>query len=54
MPEKMFTNDDGKERIIDEMWTGDWWWELQVSRHAKKSRCSRIVNQNLLPLGATI
>ena len=31
-PEKLFTSDDklDEDRIINEMWTGDWWWDLQV------------------------
>lgn len=30
-PEKVYEDLDGKVRILDEMWTGDWWWNLQVS-----------------------
>src|SRR5882724_12608725 len=30
-PEKAYEDSDGKNRIFDEMWTGDWWWNLQVS-----------------------
>ena len=29
-PEKVFRDRDKKIRIFDEMWTGDWWWEVQV------------------------
>jgi Plavaka transposase len=31
VPEKVYEDRDGKVRIFDEMWTGDWWWNLQVS-----------------------
>lgn len=32
-PEKAYQHMDGAEtdRIWDEMWTGDWWWDMQVS-----------------------
>ncbi|KAI0683325.1 hypothetical protein BC835DRAFT_1423408 [Cytidiella melzeri] len=29
-PEHVFTSADGNERIYDETWTGDWWWETQA------------------------
>ncbi|KAF8798866.1 hypothetical protein BYT27DRAFT_7032834, partial [Phlegmacium glaucopus] len=25
-PERVFSDNAGKERIFDEMWTADWWW----------------------------
>ncbi|KAI5984843.1 hypothetical protein EDD15DRAFT_2390291 [Pisolithus albus] len=28
-PEKVYTNCQGSTRQYDEMWTGDWWWEMQ-------------------------
>ena len=28
---QLFADKDGTARIYDETWTGDWWWELQVS-----------------------
>ena len=33
-PEHVYSNKEGTERIYDEMWTGDWWWETQVGRSA--------------------
>jgi hypothetical protein len=30
-PERAYKDPEGKNRIFDEMWTGDWWWNLQVS-----------------------
>jgi hypothetical protein len=31
VPEKVYEDRDAKVRIFDEMWTGDWWWNLQVN-----------------------
>ena len=31
VPEKVYKDCDGNVRVFDEMWTGDWWWNLQVS-----------------------
>ncbi|KZT18788.1 hypothetical protein NEOLEDRAFT_1079352 [Neolentinus lepideus HHB14362 ss-1] len=28
-PEHVFQDEGGKIRIFDEMWTGDWWWDIQ-------------------------
>ncbi|KAG1763526.1 hypothetical protein EDD22DRAFT_979343 [Suillus occidentalis] len=28
-PERVFSDAEGKTRRYDEMWTGDWWWEMQ-------------------------
>ena len=30
-PEKLFNDAEQKSERINEMWTGQWWWELQVS-----------------------
>ena len=30
-PECVFSDSEGTERILDEMWTADWWWKTQVS-----------------------
>jgi hypothetical protein len=32
IPERVYTDDTGRYRIYDEMWTGNWWWETQVSQ----------------------
>jgi hypothetical protein len=29
-PVKMYTDKEGKERVFNEMWTGEWWWKMQV------------------------
>jgi hypothetical protein len=31
VPEKAYRDEEGKERIYDEMWTGNWWSDIQVS-----------------------
>jgi hypothetical protein len=31
VPEKAFSDENGDVRVYDEMWTGDWWWKIQVS-----------------------
>ncbi|CAA7270375.1 unnamed protein product [Cyclocybe aegerita] len=30
-PEQHFTDEEGKMRVYDEMWTADWWWNAQAS-----------------------
>lgn len=30
-PERVYANKAGTNRIYDEMWTADWWWDIQVS-----------------------
>jgi Plavaka transposase len=30
-PQKHFMDEEGNNRVFDEMWTGDWWWNTQVS-----------------------
>jgi hypothetical protein len=30
-PEKVYRDKSGKIHVYDEMWTGEWWWETQVS-----------------------
>jgi hypothetical protein len=29
-PERAYTDGTGQSRIYDEMWTADWWWDVQV------------------------
>ena len=29
-PERVYRDREGKEQHIDEMWTAEWWWQLQV------------------------
>ena len=30
VPEHVFADEEGKVRIFDELWMGDWWWDMQV------------------------
>ena len=30
-PEKLFEDKEGNDEVVNEMWTGEWWWKLQVS-----------------------
>jgi hypothetical protein len=30
-PQKVYTDESRTERIYNEMWTGKWWWKMQVS-----------------------
>lgn len=43
VPQRVYSNKGGTNRVYDEMWTGDWWWNTQVS--VSKSRISS--NQGL-------
>jgi hypothetical protein len=29
-PERVYTDSKASSRIYDEMWTADWWWDIQV------------------------
>ena len=29
--ERVYNDGDGKLRVYNEMWTGNWWWNMQVS-----------------------
>lgn len=29
-PEKLFTDEAGTDEVVNEMWTAQWWWEIQV------------------------
>jgi Plavaka transposase len=31
VPERVYRDNAGGSRIYDEMWTSDWWWDVQVS-----------------------
>ena len=31
VPERVYAEGNGTNRIYDEMWTADWWWKTQVS-----------------------
>jgi hypothetical protein len=42
-PEKVFSDANMEEPMIDETWTADWWWKLQV---CETSQCIDIVLMN--------
>ena len=31
VPQQVYSNEGRMNRVYDEMWTGDWWWDTQVS-----------------------
>ncbi|KIK12171.1 hypothetical protein PISMIDRAFT_121348 [Pisolithus microcarpus 441] len=35
-PEKVYTDHQAKTQQYDKMWTGDWWWNTQVSMQVKQ------------------
>jgi hypothetical protein len=49
-PEKTYFDPDGKNRIYDEMWSADWWWDTQVSdvifRISREALTSVIIREN--------
>ena len=47
-PERVYLDQEGKERCIDEMWTADWWWETQVKL------CTPLLSQVCLPISFSI
>ena len=55
-PAQFFTDKDHTNRIIDEAWTADWWWETQVSTHLQFSRVQRNNKpyQEKIPKGGVI
>jgi hypothetical protein len=32
-PEELYTDEKGQIRLFEEMWTGDWWKEIQVRKN---------------------
>ncbi|OBZ73416.1 hypothetical protein A0H81_07111, partial [Grifola frondosa] len=58
VPEKQYSDRDGEERIYDEMWTADWWWDTQVSNTGSNNVREQVklttYGPELLPMDATI
>lgn len=58
VPERAYADSEGKNRIYDEMWTADWWWDVQVSSHLRMWRLTRSGTKDMLqgklPAGATV
>jgi hypothetical protein len=57
-PQKVYKNNDGTNREYSEMWTGNWWWNLQVEMnhiyHLKNTYSHHVHCQEELPDGVTI
>ncbi|KAG1785770.1 uncharacterized protein HD556DRAFT_1434999 [Suillus plorans] len=49
-PERVFADEEGKTCMFDEMWTGEWWWEMQVM----KKNALKTFLQGRLPPGAVV
>lgn len=41
VPEEVFADSEGTSRIYDKMWTGEWWWKMQVSATASVDQSLR-------------
>jgi len=50
-PQKVFDDEVGRERRFNEMWTGDWWWEVQVSQ-LKSKGCAAYMCESIGSLAA--
>ena len=44
-PEELYVDEKGEIQLFEEMWTGDWWKEIQVR---KKQRQNRQGTHNLI------
>lgn len=56
-PERAYEDGQGKVHIYDEMWTCDWWWDMQVSLKLYLKPSLLLINgysTGKLPPGATI
>jgi len=38
-PERKYEDKERKVQVIDEMWTGKWWWEIQVCGPSLRENC---------------
>jgi hypothetical protein len=47
-PQKHFLDEEGKNRVFDEMWTADWWWNTQVKLQSTCNSESEQANRNLI------
>jgi hypothetical protein len=56
IPEHVYGNAEAPEssRIFDEMWTANWWWELQVRSETLLLGSSNTIIQKKLPPGVVI
>ena len=46
-PERVYADKEGNVQVINEMWTGSWWWEIQVSMHRKVAKSSSKLTNTL-------
>ncbi|KAG1721587.1 uncharacterized protein EDB91DRAFT_1240293 [Suillus paluster] len=46
-PERVFSDAEGKTRWFDEMWTGDWWWEMQLSASGRLPQGAVVASTSL-------
>ena len=57
-PQKLQTSSDKTSRLYNEMWTGDWWWKIQVFILFKAYIIDLLnyfnIKQDKLPKGATV
>ena len=57
-PQKHFMDKEGNNRVVDEMWTGDWWWNTQVNLSTSTCNLEHELTEILLkkniPIGSTI
>ena len=53
-PERVYEDNEGMNRILDEMWTVDWWWNTQVYFSFLKMLSKLTDCQKKLPVDSTI
>lgn len=55
-PEQVYEDEKGESRIYDEMWTGDWWWKMQVNLISTRKTKDLLTDlyKDRLPAGSTI
>lgn len=54
-PERVYTNSTGRSRVYDEMWTGDWWWDIQVRSFASiRIRAHVTARERLIPVELSV
>lgn len=47
VPEMAYADEDAQNRMYDEMWTGDWWKDMQVSRRPQyRSETAKLTSIN--------
>lgn len=48
-PERWYEDEAGTKRMYGDMWTGEWWWRLQVSLIAREIARAASLNQLRAP-----